>query len=134
MLSRPAGCRFAAAQLCPAVQGLGARHPSQLYEAAREGRILGLSLFYMVFRGGALKRVGAVTGVFFMGYGLSRFAVEFVRQPDAHFVSPGNPLGLAFHIDGVGLTMGQVLTLPMIAAGFYWWWRARAIEPSAVKT
>lgn len=115
-----------AAQFCPDVVGLCARHPSQLYEAALEGLILGLILFYMVFRGGALKRVGAATGVFFMGYGLSRFAVEFVRQPDAYFVSPGNPLGLAFHVGGIGLTMGQILTLPMIAVGLYWLWRARA--------
>ncbi|MEO0370987.1 MAG: prolipoprotein diacylglyceryl transferase [Pseudomonadota bacterium] len=114
-----------AAQFCPAVEGLCARHPSQLYEAALEGLILGAILLYMVFRRGALKQVGAATGVFFLGYGLSRFVVEFVRQPDAHFVTPGNPLGLALHIDGVGLTMGQILCLPMIAIGLYWLWRAR---------
>jgi len=55
--------------------------------------------------------------VFFAGYGAARFLVEFVRQPDAQFVSPGNPLGLAFHVDGYGLTMGQALSLPMIAFG-----------------
>ncbi|MEO0773599.1 MAG: prolipoprotein diacylglyceryl transferase family protein, partial [Pseudomonadota bacterium] len=113
-----------AAQFCPGVEGLCARHPSQLYEAALEGLILGAILLYMVFRRGALKNVGAATGVFFMGYGLSRFAVEFVRQPDAHFITPGNPLGLALHIDGVGLTMGQLLCLPMIAIGLYWLWRS----------
>jgi phosphatidylglycerol:prolipoprotein diacylglycerol transferase len=43
--------------------------------------------------------------------------VEFVRQPDPQFVSPGNPLGLAWHVDGWGLTMGQILSLPMILAG-----------------
>ena len=56
-------------------------------------------------------------GVFLIGYGLARFLVEFVRQPDAQFVSPGNPVGLAFQIGGYGLTMGQVLTLPMILVG-----------------
>ncbi|MEL6312637.1 MAG: prolipoprotein diacylglyceryl transferase [Pseudomonadota bacterium] len=114
-----------AAQFCPTVEGLCARHPSQLYEAALEGLILGAILLYMVFRSGALKRMGAATGIFFLGYGLSRFAVEFVRQPDAHFVSAGNPLGLALHMGGVGLTMGQILTIPMILFGLYWWRRSR---------
>lgn len=114
-----------AAQFCPRVEGLCARHPSQLYEAALEGLILGLILLWMVFRGGALKRIGAATGVFFLGYGLARFVVEFVRQPDAHFVEPGNPLGLALHVGGVGLTMGQILSLPMIFLGLYWIIRSR---------
>ena len=48
---------------------------------------------------------------------MSRFIVEFVRQPDAQFVSPGNPLGWAVHFGDYGLTMGQVLTLPMIVIG-----------------
>ncbi|MEM7597574.1 MAG: prolipoprotein diacylglyceryl transferase [Pseudomonadota bacterium] len=121
-----------AAQFCPGVEGLCARHPSQLYEAALEGLILGAILFYMVYRRGALKRVGAATGVFFMGYGLSRFAVEFVRQPDAHFVAPGNPLGLALQVsETVGLTMGQILTIPMIVLGLYWWWRSRTASTLA---
>jgi phosphatidylglycerol:prolipoprotein diacylglycerol transferase len=115
----------AAAQDCPGVVGLCARHPSQLYEAALEGLILGLILIWMVWRRGALKRPGLVTGVFFLGYGLGRFAVEFVRQPDAQFISPGNPLGLAFEIGGYGLTMGQVLCLPMFAVGLYAVLRAR---------
>jgi len=55
--------------------------------------------------------------VFFAGYGSARFLVEFVRQPDAQFISPGNPLGLALHLGGYGLTMGQLLSLPMIAFG-----------------
>jgi phosphatidylglycerol:prolipoprotein diacylglycerol transferase len=50
--------------------------------------------------------------------------VEFVRQPDAQFVTASNPLGLAFHINGVGLTMGQTLTLPMILIGGFVVWRA----------
>ncbi len=119
-----------AAQFCPGVEGLCARHPSQLYEAALEGAILGAILLWMVFRGGALKRIGAVTGVFFTGYALARFMVEFVRQPDALFVSPGNPLGLALHVGGYGLTMGQILTLPMIAAGVYWLRRSSRSNPT----
>jgi phosphatidylglycerol:prolipoprotein diacylglycerol transferase len=118
-----------AAQFCPGIEGLCARHPSQLYEAALEGLILGAILLWMVFRSGALKRIGLATGVFFLGYGASRFLVEFVRQPDAHFVSPGNPLGLALHLNGVGLTMGQILTLPMIVLGLYWINRALKTQP-----
>ena len=113
------------AQYCPQVVGACARHPSQLYEALLEGLILGAVLLWLVFRKGALKRVGTVTGVFFAGYGLARFLVEFVRQPDAQFVSEGNPLGLAFHVGGYGLTMGQVLSLPMFALAAYLVIRAR---------
>lgn len=106
-----------AAQNCPAVEGLCARHPSQLYEAGLEGLLLGALLIWLVWRCDALKRPGLVAGTFFAGYGLARFLVEFVRQPDAQFVNAGNPLGLAWHIGGWGLTMGQLLCLPMIAIG-----------------
>src|SRR6056297_3260770 len=115
----------AAAQHCPDVAGLCARHPSQLYEAALEGLILGAVLLWLGWRRGALRMPGMLTGVFFAGYGLARFLVEFVRQPDAQFVSPGNPLGLAWHIGGYGLTMGQILSLPMIAFGVAMILRAR---------
>ena len=107
----------AAAQECPGVEGLCARHPSQLYEAGLEGLLLGLLLVWLAFSRGWLKRRWSLAGLFFAGYGVARFLVEFVRQPDAQFVGPGNPVGLAFHIDGVGLTMGQALSLPMIAVG-----------------
>jgi phosphatidylglycerol:prolipoprotein diacylglycerol transferase len=107
-----------AAQTCTGVLiGACARHPSQLYEAALEGLLLGLILILAAFRWGALRRPWLLSGVFFAGYGLARFAVEFVRQPDAQFVTDGNPLGLAVHLGGWGLTMGQLLTLPMIVIG-----------------
>ncbi len=106
-----------AAQFCPDVAGICARHPSQLYEAALEGLLLGGVLIWQVWRRGALKRPGLIAGLFFAGYGLARFVVEFVRQPDAQFIGPGNPLGLAWHIGGYGLTMGQILSLPMIVLG-----------------
>jgi phosphatidylglycerol:prolipoprotein diacylglycerol transferase len=70
-----------------------------------------------VFRRGALKTPWLVSGVFFAVYGTGRFLVEFVRQPDAQFVTDGNPLGLALHLNGWGLTMGQLLSLPMIVVG-----------------
>ncbi len=113
------------AQDCPGVTGPCARHPSQLYEAGLEGLLLGTLLLWLVYRRGALKRPGAVFGTFLTGYGLARFLVEFARQPDAQFVTPGNPLGLALHVDGWGLTMGQLLSLPMIALGLFFVLRAR---------
>ena len=65
-------------------------------------------------------------GLFLLGYGFARFLVEFVRQPDAQFVSPGNPVGWAVQFGTVGLTMGQLLSLPMIAAGVWFTIRARS--------
>lgn len=116
----PWGVAFpGAGQDCAGVVGICARHPSQLYEAGLEGLLLGLALLWLVWRGGALARPGRVAGVFFAGYGAARFFVEFFRQPDLQFVTPGNPLGLAWHVGGYGLTMGQILSVPMIAAGLW---------------
>ncbi|MBB5722695.1 phosphatidylglycerol:prolipoprotein diacylglycerol transferase [Loktanella ponticola] len=106
-----------AAQSCATTTELCGRHPSQLYEAGLEGLVLGAILMTLVFGYGALKRPWMITGLFFAGYGIARFIIEFVRQPDAQFVTAGNPLGLAFHIDGWGVTMGQTLSLPMIIIG-----------------
>ncbi len=115
-----------AAQDCPGVLvGMCARHPSQLYEAALEGLLLGAALLWLVYRKGALRKPGLVLGVFLAGYGASRFIVEFFRQPDAQFISAGNPLGLAWPIGEYGLTMGQLLSLPMIALGLWFALRAR---------
>lgn len=108
-----------AAQYCPDVIGVCARHPSQLYEAGLEGLLLGAALLWLAFRRRWLHTPGALTGVFLAGYGAARFLVEFFRQPDAQFVTNGNPLGLAFQTGGYGLTMGQALSLPMIAVGLY---------------
>ncbi len=115
-----------AAQTCEGVVGLCARHPSQLYQAALEGLLLLLVLAWLAFRRGWLKRPGALLGVFLAGYGIARFLVEFVRQPDAQFVSPGNPIGWAVQAGDFGLTMGQLLSLPMIAAGLWFLARAKA--------
>ncbi len=114
-----------AAQACAGVLGPCARHPSQLYEAALEGLVLGAALLWLAWRRGWLRRPGAVAGAFFAGYGAVRFLVEFVRQPDAQFVTEGNPLGLALHLGGWGLTMGQLLSLPMILVGLVFLARAR---------
>lgn len=86
--------------------GLEPRHPSQLYEAFLEGIVLLAILQW--FRRRSPPRM-AVSGMFLLLYGLFRFAIEFVRLPDAHIGY------LAFD----WLTMGQVLTLPMILAGIF---------------
>lgn len=117
-----------AAQLCNGIagqiDGACARHPSQLYEAGLEGLLLG-TILWVLMATGALKRPGLLLGVFLMGYGLSRAVVELFRQPDAQFVGPGNPLGLALQFGDWGLTMGQILSLPMIAVGLWFALRAR---------
>ncbi|MDH5530824.1 MAG: prolipoprotein diacylglyceryl transferase [Paracoccaceae bacterium] len=114
-----------AAQSCPDTQpGLCARHPSQLYEAGLEGLALGLVLIWLLRRG-ALKQPGLITGAFLIGYGLSRFVVEIFRQADAQFITPENPLGHVIQLTGFGLSMGQLLSLPMIAAGVWLAMRSR---------
>ncbi len=97
--------------------GACARHPSQLYEAALEGLLLAAILLVLAFGRGWLKRPGMLTGLFFLGYGLARFTVEFFRQADAQFITPDNPWGHVIRFGDWGLTMGQTLTLPMIAVG-----------------
>ena len=115
------------AQTCvQAAAGLCARHPSQLYEALGEGLILGALLLYLLFRTGALRRSGLLTGIFLIGYGLTRFMVEWVRQPDAQFQTMDNPIGYAVQLSPTGLTMGQILTLPMLMAGLWLIQKARA--------
>jgi phosphatidylglycerol:prolipoprotein diacylglycerol transferase len=91
-----------------------ARHPSQLYEAGLEGLLTGIVLAIMVFRLSALKRPGLVAGTFVSLYAVSRIAVEFVRLPDAQ-------VGYLF---GGWLTMGMVLSLPMLLLGLWAIWRA----------
>ncbi|WP_112322393.1 prolipoprotein diacylglyceryl transferase [Oceanibium sediminis] len=111
-----------AAQDCAAEFGaLCARHPSQLYEAGLEGLLLGAVLFWGVWRRGWLRTPGKAIGVFLLGYGLSRVIVEGFRQADAQFITPDNPWGHVWRLgqdaEAFGLTMGQVLSLPMVALG-----------------
>lgn len=106
-----------AAQDCAGVIGLCARHPSQLYEAALEGVLLGAVLIYLAFRRGWLKKPWHLTALFFAGYGAARFAVEFFRQADPQFITPDNPWGHVIGVGPVGVTMGQLLSLPMLIIG-----------------
>ena len=122
-----------AAQFCgQAVGEFCARHPSQLYEAALEGLLLLGVLIWLAWGRAALKTPGRLCGVFLAGYGFARFLVEFVRQPDAQFISDGNPLGLAWHVGGYGFTMGQLLSIPMIFLGLLLIMNAkrRALKPA----
>ena len=122
----------ARAQDCPGWPLPCARHPSQLYEAALEGALLGAVLLWMVFRGRALQQPGKIAGVFFLGYGLGRFIVEFYRQADPQFITPDNPWGHVLGTAQFGITMGQALSLPMVAIGLAILalsWRYRTVSP-----
>jgi phosphatidylglycerol:prolipoprotein diacylglycerol transferase len=81
------------------------RHPSQLYEALLEGLLLFVVLTALI-RGGALKRPGFILGAFAFGYGIARSICELFREPDPQ-------LGFLWG----GLTMGMLLSLPLIIAG-----------------
>lgn len=94
------------------------RHPSQLYEAVLEGLLLTLILFAAVYVFKALYRPRLITGLFVGIYGLSRFIVEFFREPDAH-------IG---YLAGGWLTMGMVLSLPMALIGIALIISARPVE------
>lgn len=82
------------------------RHPSQLYEAALEGVVLFAVMAWFAAGPYRPAQAGRIAGVFLVGYGTARFLVEFVRQYDPQ-------LGLLFGV----MTMGQLLSLPMIALG-----------------
>jgi phosphatidylglycerol:prolipoprotein diacylglycerol transferase len=93
------------------------RHPSQLYEAALEG--LGLVvLLALLARGGALKQPGLITGTFMLGYGIARTICELFREPDQQ-------LGFLWG----HLTMGMLLSLPLMLAGIALIVAARRTEP-----
>jgi phosphatidylglycerol:prolipoprotein diacylglycerol transferase len=104
---------------CPA--GLEPRHPSQLYEATLEGVVLFLVLRWATHRAKWLQRQGAITGLFMICYALFRISLENVRQPDEGM--PNFPLGL---------TMGMILSIPMMIFGAWLVVRAlrRPLEPS----
>ena len=82
------------------------RHPSQLYEAGLEGLTLFLVLLWGTHAAKLLPRKGALSGMFLVGYGISRILLEGVREPDRDM--PHFPLGL---------TMGMMLSIPMVLAG-----------------
>jgi len=105
------------------------RHPSQLYEAALEGLVLGAALLWLALRRRAFHRPGLIAGVFFAGYGAARFVVEWFRQADPQFITPDNPWGHVIGTAQIGATMGQVLSLPMVVLGLALVARALARPP-----
>ena len=101
------------------------RHPSQLYQASMEGVILFILLQILIHRPALRARYGFVSGAFLAGYGVARIIGELFRQPDAQ-------LGFLF----AGITMGQLLSLPMVLIGAWLMWRSRpatAPAPGAVR-
>jgi phosphatidylglycerol:prolipoprotein diacylglycerol transferase len=94
------------------------RHPSQLYEGLTEGVLLGLLLWAVYAwnrRRGRDLAPGTYGGIFMLGYGLMRSLMELFRQPDAQFRDAGDPVGTVLG----PLTMGQTLSLAMIALGIW---------------
>ncbi len=95
-----------------------ARHPSQLYEAFGEGLLLFVLISWFARKP---RLYGEVSGLFLLGYGVVRFAVEFVRQPDAQFVGQQASIDL---LDW--MTRGQWLCVPMILAGL--WFMRKTVQ------
>jgi len=92
------------------------RHPSQLYEAALEGLLLFLIIYWFARRPRLPETAGQIGGIFLLGYGLARSFVELFREPDDH---------LGFLLGG-SITMGQILSLPMILIGLFLLMRSHA--------
>ena len=89
-----------------------ARHPSQLYEALLEGLLLFIILWWFSARP---RNPGQIAGLFLCGYGIARIIVEFFREPDSHI----GAIALGW------VTMGQLLSLPMVILGVWLLLRAR---------
>ncbi len=99
------------------------RHPSQLYQAIMEGFLLFALLATLVHLSRLPTRPGAMTGVFLIGYGIARIIGELFREPDAY---------LGFIVSGI--TMGQILSLPMLALGAFLLYRAKAAHHLITKS
>jgi phosphatidylglycerol---prolipoprotein diacylglyceryl transferase len=86
------------------------RHPSQLYEALLEGPVLFAILWWLFSKTDSRYEPGKLVGAFIFFYGVFRFGIEFIREPDQQLI----PFAHA-----TGLHMGQWLSLPMILGGLY---------------
>ena len=105
--------------VCPRLPGMSPRHPSQIYEALLEGVALFLVLRVATHKARWLELQGALTGLFLVGYALFRISLENVREPDQGM--PDFPLGL---------TMGMILSTPMLLGGAWLIWRALKKAPA----
>jgi phosphatidylglycerol:prolipoprotein diacylglycerol transferase len=101
------------AMVFPADDDAVPRHPSQLYQAFLEGLVLFAVMWFFARNENIRRRPGVLTGIFCVGYGIARIIGEFFRQPDAH-------IGFL----AMGVTMGQVLSIPMVFFGAWCIWRA----------
>ncbi len=107
----------------PDAPGGAPRHPSQIYEALLEGLVLFCVLRLATHRQLWLQKRGALVGLFFTGYSLSRIVLENTREPDQGM--PEFPFGL---------TMGMILSLPMLAFGLWCLWNSfRAAQPVVIE-
>ena len=110
-------------QICPdAWLTICTRHPTQLYEALFEGLLLGGILLFFLFKIKGLTYPGRSISIFLIIYGGSRFFIEYFRQADLQFITAENPYGhiMIFSqnmLEYGGLTMGQILCIPMIIIG-----------------
>jgi len=86
------------------------RHPSQLYEAGLEGLLMAAIMWPLFWKTDARYKPGFLCGMAAVIYGLSRFTVEFFREPDQQ---------LQWLVEASGLSMGQWLTTPMILIGLF---------------
>jgi len=111
---RPAGPDVPWAMVFPGAGPL-ARHPSQLYEAALEGLALVIVMLALFWKSRARWRPGLLVGTFTLGIALARFTVEYFREPDEQ---------LQEFALRTGLSMGQWLTLPLMAVGLFFLVRA----------
>ena len=92
--------------------GPNPRHPSQIYEALLEGVVLFLILYFASRNAAIRSRYGVLSGLFLAGYAIARSIAELFRQPDVH-------IGFLFG----GITMGQMLSVPLLLFGLYLIWR-----------
>ena len=96
---------FPIAIIYPTIDSLP-RHPSQLYEAFFEGILLFIIFLSIILKNNPKRKNGYISGLFLLLYGIFRFSIEFIREPDQH-------IGLIFNI----FTMGQLLCFPLIIFG-----------------
>ena len=96
---------FPIAIIYPTIDSLP-RHPSQLYEAFFEGILLFIIFLSIILKNNPKRRNGYISGLFLLLYGIFRFSIEFIREPDHH-------IGLIFNL----FTMGQLLCIPLIIIG-----------------
>jgi phosphatidylglycerol---prolipoprotein diacylglyceryl transferase len=112
LLGRPADMPWAVVYAGDTV----ARHPSQLYEAVLEGLLLFIAVRIGTHHYAILQKPGRASGIFALGYGLSRIFVEYFRTPDAH----------VGYIGGFW-TLGMIYSLPLVAIGLWLLWRSRRL-------